>query len=71
MRSAGTAGDGADRVFPEAAFGPALNLVGIAQACRKLGHEPVFLCDPGFVSVFERYGFPAHGVPMSETTVPE
>ena len=35
--------------FPEAAFGPALNSVGIAQACQKLGHEPVFLCDPGFV----------------------
>ena len=46
-------------------------MVGIAQACRKLGHEPVFLCDPGFVSVFERYGFPAHGVPMSKTTLPE
>ena len=57
--------------FPEAAFGPALNSVGIAQACRKLGHEPVFLCDPGFVSVFEGYGFPAHGVPMSEPMAPE
>ena len=57
--------------FPEAAFGPALNSVGIAQACQKLGHEPVFLCDPGFVSVFEGYGFPAHGVPMSEPMAPE
>ena len=45
--------------FPEAAFGPALNSVGIAQACRKLGHDPVFLCDRGFVAVFEGYGFPA------------
>ena len=25
--------------FPEAAFGPALNSVGIAQACEKLGHR--------------------------------
>ena len=25
--------------FPEAAFGPALNSVGIAQACEKLGHK--------------------------------
>ena len=33
--------------FPEAAFGPALNSVGIAQACEKLGHKAVFLTDPG------------------------
>ena len=32
--------------FPEAAFGPALNSVGIAQACEKLGHKAVFLTDP-------------------------
>ena len=39
--------------FPEAAFGPALNSVGIAQACEKLGHKAVFLSDPGFVEVYE------------------
>ena len=33
--------------FPEAAFGPALNSVGIAQACEKLGNQAVFLTDPG------------------------
>ena len=27
--------------FPEAAFGPALNSVGIAQEVKKLGHNPV------------------------------
>ena len=43
--------------FPEAAFGPALNSVGIAQACQKLGHEPVFLCDPGFVRCSRATGF--------------
>ncbi len=32
--------------FPEAAFGPALNSVGIAQACEKFGHKTVFLTDP-------------------------
>ncbi|MEO1192881.1 MAG: glycosyltransferase [Pseudomonadota bacterium] len=57
--------------FPEAAFGPALNSVGIAQACKALGHEPVFLCDPGFTGVFAGYGFPEVPVPMSEPMEPE
>ena len=35
-------------LFPEAAFGPALNSVGIGQALEKLGHKVVFLSDPGF-----------------------
>ena len=34
--------------FPEAAFGPALNSVGIAQQVEKLGHKAVFICDKGF-----------------------
>jgi UDP:flavonoid glycosyltransferase YjiC (YdhE family) len=34
--------------FPEAAFGPALNSVGIAQVCREMGHKPVFIADKGF-----------------------
>ena len=38
--------------FPEAAFGPALNSVGIAQACEKLGHKAVFLTDPGMQGVY-------------------
>ncbi len=57
--------------FPEAAFGPALNSVGIAQAVEKLGHRAVFLSDPGFVSVYERYGFEAHPVALSEPMPPE
>ena len=52
--------------FPEAAFGPALNSVGIAQAVEELGHEAVFLSDPGFVEVYEDYGFAAHPVNLSE-----
>ena len=32
--------------FPEAAFGPALNSVGIAQAIEAKGHKAVFLSDP-------------------------
>lgn len=51
--------------FPEAAFGPALNSVGIAQAVVARGHRAVFLSDPGFVSVYEGYGFEAHAVALS------
>jgi len=52
--------------FPEAAFGPALNSVGIAQACEKLGHKAVFLTDPGMNGVYTGYGFEEHPVNMSE-----
>ena len=31
--------------FPEAAYGPALNSVAIAQALTRLGHKAVFLSD--------------------------
>ena len=51
-------------LFPEAAFGPALNCVGIAQALREMGHKPVFICDRGFKGVFEKYGFPEYLVNM-------
>lgn len=57
--------------FPEAAFGPALNSVGIAQAAEKLGHKAVFLSDPGFLDVYTGYGFEAHAVNMSEPMSPE
>ncbi len=57
--------------FPEAAFGPALNSVGIAQAVEKLGHKAVFLSDPGFVEVYQGYGFEAHPVALSEPMPPE
>ncbi|MQT14965.1 nucleotide disphospho-sugar-binding domain-containing protein [Segnochrobactrum spirostomi] len=52
--------------FPEAAYGPALNSVGIAQAVEALGHKAVFLSDPGFVEVYQGYGFEAHPVNLSE-----
>ncbi len=51
--------------FPEAAFGPALNCVGIAQACREIGHRPVFVADRSFQGVFSRYGFEERLVDMS------
>ena len=51
--------------FPEAAYGPALNSVGIAQACKLLGHEPVFLTAPDMAGVYSGYGFPEHIVNMA------
>ncbi len=57
--------------FPEAAYGPALNSVGIAQAVEALGHKAVFLSDPGFVPVYEGYGFEAHPVNLSAPMPPE
>jgi MGT family glycosyltransferase len=57
--------------FPEAAFGPALNSVGIAQACREQGHRAVFICDPGFRGVFSEYGFEEFEVNLSEPMPPE
>ena len=57
--------------FPEACYGPALNSVGIAQACEKLGHKAVFLTDPGLSGVYAGYGFEEHAVNMSEPMPPE
>lgn len=51
--------------FPEAAYGPALNSVGIAQACQALGHSPVFLTPPDMAGVYSGYGFPEHIVHMA------
>ena len=57
--------------FPEAAHGPALNSVGIAQACRAMGHRAVFLTDPGMSGVYKGYGFEERVVNMSEPMPPE
>ena len=51
--------------FPEAAYGPALNSVGIAQACKALGHAAVFLTAPDMEGVYAAYGFPEHLVNMA------
>ncbi|MES2050087.1 MAG: glycosyltransferase [Pseudomonadota bacterium] len=57
--------------FPEAAYGPALNSIGIAQAVTRLGHQAVFLSDPGFVGLYQDYGFEAHPVNLSAPMPPE
>ena len=59
------------RILSEAAFGPALNSVGIAQAIEERGHRVIFVSDPGFVEVYEGYGFEAHPVNLSEPMPPE
>jgi len=51
--------------FPEAAYGPALNSVGIAQATEALGHRAVFFTAPDMAGVYAGYGFEEHIVPMS------
>jgi UDP:flavonoid glycosyltransferase YjiC (YdhE family) len=51
--------------FPEAAFGPALNSLAIAQACQALGHTPVLLTAPDMAGVYSDYGFPEHIVNMA------
>ncbi len=57
--------------FPEGAFGPALNSVGIAQVCRDKGYRCIFLSDPGFAEIFEGYGFETRIVNLSEPMSPE
>jgi MGT family glycosyltransferase len=56
--------------FPEAAYGPALNSVGIGQAVARLGHKVVFLSDPGFVDVYRGYNFETLPVNLSEPLPP-
>lgn len=52
--------------FPEQAYGPALNSVGIAQACEEQGHTAVFLTDPSMEGLFSDYGFEEYYVDMSD-----
>lgn len=51
--------------FPEAAYGPALNSVGIAQACERNGHQAVFLTAADMAGVYSQYGFQEFVVKMA------
>ena len=53
-------------LFPEASFGAALNCVGIAQALRAKGAQPVFICHSGFSGVFADYGFAEYHLPPAD-----
>jgi len=59
-------------VFPEpGAMGPAMNLIGIGQGLRDLGHECVFLLDPGLAGTAERYGFEERHISCMPPMTPE
>ena len=51
--------------FPEAAYGPALNSVAIAQAVSARGHRAVFLTAPDMAGTYAGYGFEEHIVKMA------
>ena len=54
-------------VFPEpGAIGPVMNLVGICQGLRQLGHEPIFVLEPGLKGTVENYGFEERHVSCME-----
>ena len=59
-------------VFPEpGAIGPVMNLVGICQALRDLGHECVFILDPGLEGSVTGYGFEEQLLSCMEPMTPE
>ena len=59
-------------VFPEpGAIGPVMNLIGIAQGLRDLGHECSFILDPGLAGIAERYGFSEQHISCMEPMTPE
>lgn len=59
-------------VFPEpAAIGPVMNLIGIAQGLRELGHECIFVLDPGLAGRAKAYGFEERHLSCMEPMTPE
>jgi MGT family glycosyltransferase len=59
-------------VFPEpGAIGPVMNLVGIAQGLRDMGHECIFLLDPGLAGTVDRYGFEERHISCMPPMTPE
>jgi len=54
-------------VFPEpGAIGPVMNLVGICQGLKEMGHDPVFVLEPSLKGTVESYGFEEHYVSCME-----
>ncbi len=43
--------------FPEGAYGPTNNCVGIGQVLRERGHRVVFVVEESFAGNLERQGF--------------
>ena len=44
-----------NRIFPEATFGPSINIVGITQHLHERGHNPVFIADRSYTDQFKRW----------------
>ena len=68
--------DGARTIvfFPEGAFGPTNNCVGIGDVLRRRGHRVVFIAEESFAGRLEAYGFEERlmrlGPPPAEPEVP-
>lgn len=59
-------------VFPEpAAIGPVMNLIGLCQGLRELGHECLFLLDPGLAGTASAYGFEERHISCMPPMSPE
>jgi len=59
-------------VFPEpGAIGPVMNLVGVAQGLRDLGHQCVFVLDPGLTGTVKGYGFEEEYISCMPPMTPE
>jgi MGT family glycosyltransferase len=43
--------------FPEGAFGPTNNCIGIAEVMRSRGHRPIFVIEESFAGTLEEKGF--------------
>src|SRR5436189_6297415 len=60
--------------FPEGAFGPTNNCVGIGDVLRRRGHEVVFIVEESFAGNLEAKGFEERlmrlGPPPAEPEVP-
>ena len=59
-------------VFSEpGSIGPTMNLVGICQGLRELGHEPVFILEPSLAGSVSGYGFEERQFTCMEPMTPE
>ena len=60
--------------FPEGAYGPTNNCVGIGDVLRRRGHRVVFVVEESFVGTLEAKGFEERlmrlGPPPAEPEVP-
>lgn len=52
--------------FPEAAYGPTNNCVGIGNALLQRGHRVVFAAEPSYEGTLEPLGFEEHLVELNE-----